>query len=125
MEDKEIQALKIVIKSGFPEDCRSLLSLVKPYAAYKSSLYILDNVVMLGDRVVVPHALRPRVLHLLHAAHQGIDRMKARAADVVYWHGIVGDISRQRESCVACHKMAKSNPSLPPHDPPEPEFPFQ
>ena len=44
---------------------------------------------MLGDRVVVALVLRPRVLHLLHAAHQGIDRMKARAADVVYWHGIV------------------------------------
>lgn len=125
VEDKEMQALMCVIKSGFPEDSRSLPSLVKPYAPYQSSLYILDSVVMLGDRVVVPHALRPRVLHLLHAAHQGVDRMKARAADVVYWHGIVGDISRQRESCVACHKMAKSNPSLPPYDPPEPEFPFQ
>ena len=30
-----------------------------------------------------------------------------------------------REACQACHKMAKSNPSLPPYDPPEPEYPFQ
>ena len=43
--------------------------------------------------------------------------MKARSADGVYWSGIVGDIAR--------HKMAKSNPSLPPYDSPEPEFPFQ
>ena len=63
MEDKEIQALKIVIKSGFPEDSRSLPNLVKPYAAYQSSLYILDKVVMLGDRVVIPLVLRPRALH--------------------------------------------------------------
>ena len=92
---------------------------------YKFSLYIVDNVIMLGDRVVVPKALRSSILHLLHAAHQGVDRMKARSADVVYWPGIVGDIARHREACQACHKSAKSNPSLPPYDPPEPEFPFQ
>ena len=46
--------------------------------------------------------------------------MKDRSADAVFWHGIVGDIARHRE---ACHKMAKSNPSLPPYDPPE--YPFQ
>ena len=84
---------------------------IKPYNPYQSSMYIVDNVVMLGDRVVVPQALRPSILHLLHAAHQGVDRMKDRSADAVFWHGIVGDIARHRE---ACHKMAKSNPSLPP-----------
>ena len=65
------------------------------------------------------------MLHLLHAAHQGIDRMKGRASRCVFWPGIVSDICRIRESCAACHKMAKSNPSLPPYPPPEPEYPFQ
>ena len=38
---------------------------------------------------------------------------------------IVGDIARHREACQPCHKMANSNPSLAPYDPPEPEYPFQ
>ena len=124
-EDTDMQDLKEYIMSGFPEDARLLPAHVKPYNTYKSALYIVDDVVMFGDRVVVPRALRQPVLHLLHAAHQGVDRMKARSADVVFWHGIVGDIARYREACQACHKMAKSNPSLPPYDPPEPEYPFQ
>ena len=123
-EDKDMQELMKVIRSGFPDDARNLPAHIKPYAQYKLSLYIVDNVIMLGDRVVVPQALRPSILHL-HAAHQGVDRMKARSADGVYWSGIVGDIARHREACQACHKMAKSNPSLPPYDSPEPEFPFQ
>ena len=124
-EDTEMQDVMKYIMSGFPEDARMLPAHVKPYNTYKSALYIVDNVIMFGDRVVVPHALRQPVLHLLHAAHQGVDRMKARSADVVFWHGIVGDIARYREACQACHRMAKSNPSLPPYDPPEPEYPFQ
>ena len=124
-EDKEMQDLMKVIMSGFPDDARHLPAQIRPYAPYKLSLYIVDSVVMLGDRVVVPQALRSSILHLLHAAHQGVDRMKARSADAVYWPGIVGDIARHREACHACHRMAKSNPSLPPYDTPEPEFPFQ
>ena len=80
---------------------------------------------MLGNRVIVPTSLRKKVLHLLHAAHQGVDRMKGRASESVFWPGIVADIERKRESCDACHKMAKSNPSLPPYPPPDPEYPFQ
>ena len=124
-EDNEMQDLIKYIMSGFPEDARMLPAHVKPYKTYQSALYIVDGVVMLGDRVVVPRALRLSVLHLLHAAHQGVDRMKARSADSVFWHGIVGDIVRHREACRTCHQMAKSNPSLPPYDPPEPEYPFQ
>ena len=51
--------------------------------------------------------------------------MKARAAESVFWPGIVGDITRTRWECLECNKMAKSNPQGPPHPPPEPEFPFQ
>ena len=124
-EDEETQDLIKVITDGFPEDARVLPAHLKPYNIYKSNLYVVDDVVMLGDKLVIPKALRQNVLHILHAAHQGIDRMKARASEVVYWPGIVGDIARHREECHACHRMAKSNPALPPHDPPEPEFPFQ
>ena len=80
---------------------------------------------MMSDRIVVPVNLRQDILHLLHAAHQGIDRMKARAGETVFWPGMVGDISRIRWECQDCHKMAKSNPAQPPHPPPDPEYPFQ
>ena len=86
-EDGEMQNLMKYIMSGFPEDAHA-----KPYNTYKSALYIVDMLIMFGERVVVPLALRQSVLHLLHAAHQGVDRMKARFADVVFWHGIVGDL---------------------------------
>ena len=59
------------IMSGFPEDARMLPAHVKPYKTYNSALYIVDRVIMFRDRVVVH--LRLCVLHLLHAAHQGVN----------------------------------------------------
>ena len=83
-EDSEMQDLVQTIISGFPEDARKLPSHTRQYNTYKDSLYVMGDVVMLGDRVVVPKILRPQILHLLHAAHQGVDRMKARSADMVF-----------------------------------------
>ena len=83
-EDREMQDLMAAIKSGFPLDSRALPSHVRPYAPNQLSLYTVDDVVMLGDRVIIPQGLRPAVLHLLHAALQGVAGMKARSAEAVY-----------------------------------------
>ena len=95
------------------------------YAPYASSLYVLDGVVMMSDRIVIPAALRRTIVSILHAAHQSIDRMKARASDSVFWPGLIADITKIRLECSECNKIAKSNPQTPPYPPTEPEFPFQ
>ena len=123
--DTTIQTILQLLATGFPDDARTLPAPVRPYHSLSSSLYELDGVLMLSDRIVVPTSLRPAILHLLHAAHQGVDRMKARASDTVFWPGMTGDISRVRWECMDCHKIAKSNPQAPPAQPAEPQFPFQ
>ena len=123
--DPTLQSVLQLLATGFPVDSRTLPASIRPYHPFSSSLYELDGVLMLSDRIVIPSSLRTAILTLLHAAHQGIDRMKARAGDTVYWPGIVGDISRTRWECLDCHKMAKSNPQAPPTPPADPEYPFQ
>ena len=124
-KDATIQSVLHTLQDGFPDDARPLAHDIRPFFPMKHALYELDGVLMLGDRIVVPADLRPHVLSLLHAAHQGVDRMKARATDTVYWPGLIGDISRTRAGCTACHKMAKSNPTQPPTPPEDPQYPFQ
>ena len=124
-KDATIQSVLHILQEGFPDDARPLAYDIRPFFPLRHALYELDGVLMLGDRIVVPADLRPAVLTLLHAAHQGVDRMKARAGDTVYWPGLTGDITRTRAECAACHKMAKSNPTQPPMPPADPQFPFQ
>ena len=90
-----------------------------------ASTTLSHGVLMMYERIVIPTSLCTDMLHLLHTAHQEIDRMKARTSDTVFWPGMVGDISRIRWECMDWHKMAKSNPQAPPAQPADPEYPFQ
>jgi hypothetical protein len=113
------------IQTGFPEDCRQLPPDLRPYHRLAQSLYTLDGVILLGQRIVIPSSLRPSMLEALHSGHQGVNAMRSRAQDSIYWPNITVDIARVRDHCAHCHRMAKSNARQPPSDPAQPEYPFQ
>ena len=75
--------------------------------------YIIDGVVIYNDRVIVPTLLRNVVLDALHAAHQDISSMRARARVTVFWTGMSKDIQKSRQSCQPCIKIAPSQPNIP------------
>ena len=123
--DEQLITLQHVIEDGFPEDCRQLAPELRPYHRISGSLCIVDGVVLSGSRIVIPRALRQGILEALHAAHQGVSAMFARAADSVYWPNMSVDIQRIRDECSHCHRIAKSNPMQPPTDITPPVYPFQ
>ena len=123
--DKMFLDLIYHLEAGFPEDCRELPAELRPYHRYAASLCVVDGVVLMGQRIVIPPALRTSILNALHAAHQGVSAMRARAMDSVYWPDITIDIARVRDQCAHCHQMAKSNPMQPPSDITPPDYPFQ
>ena len=113
------------IREGFPEKCKDMAPELRPYHRVAGSLCCVDGVILMGQRVVIPISLRPSILDALHAAHQGVNAMCARAADSVYWPNMTTDITRTRDECSYCHRIAKSNPMQPPSDITPPEYPFQ
>ena len=124
LKDKTLQDLITAIHDGFArEDNR--MGPLKQYKQYADSLYTINGVVMLGQKIVIPASLREQVLDALHAAHQGVGAMCQRAADTVFWPGITADITKKREECSHCHRIAKSNPSEPPEDIEFPCYPMQ
>ena len=123
--DSILQRLQLLINEGFPDDCRQLTADIRPYHRMSASLCIVDGVVLTGNRIIIPAALRPGILEALHAAHQGVSAMCARAADSVYWPNISVDIQRIRDHCTHCHRVAKSNAMQPPSEIIPPEYPFQ
>ena len=50
---------------------------------------------MNGVSVVIPAVLRQEVLEVLGSAHQGVQVMRDRAADTLYWPGMHEDISKK------------------------------
>lgn len=122
--DETLKALKYTLQTGMP-NIQDLDQSLKPFHRYADHLYVIDGVVMLGQRIIIPISLQGQLLKALHAAHQGIGIMNQRAADSIFWPGISVDISRTRNECEDCHRIAKSNAMEPPPDISLPEYPFQ
>ena len=84
-----------------------------------------QGLVLMDRRIVIPKPLRKKILHCLHSAHQGVDGMKARANDSVYWPGMNASIRNFRANCSFCTTIAPSQPREPITMTPSPEWPFQ
>ena len=113
------------VRDGFPPSRKILPEMIRPYWRHREALYVVDGVVMFGERVVIPLALRKVALEVLHAAHQGVRGMQLRAGTSVWWPGITPDIQQVRDQCKTCETVAPSQPRCTPEPLPEPDFPFQ
>ena len=67
--DQTFISLINLLEEGFPDDCRELPLELRPYQRYATGLCVVDGVVLMGQRIVVPPSLRQPILKALHAAH--------------------------------------------------------
>ena len=63
-----------------------------PYFDVRYCLNVVDRILVKGEAVVIPMALRPSIKRRLHSAHLGRDSMLHRARGTVYWPIMAGDI---------------------------------
>jgi len=61
-----------------------------------------------GHRIDIPNSMRRDVLAILHSSHQGIERIKRRARQTVYWPAINSDIQNTVQSCSKCQESLPS-----------------
>ena len=108
-----------------PDKVHKLPPQLRGYHQFRNHLYSVDGVIMYKERIVIPPKLRQEVLNSLHAAHQGVTAMQARAESSIFWPGITADILSMRSNCSHCNRMAPSQPSAPPTPAISPEYPFQ
>ena len=125
VKDANYQTLIDICTNGFPVHSSKLSDYLRPFHKLENQLHIINGVVMFGERIVIPSALRKEVLEGLHAAHQGVAGMKARAATCVYWPGISSDITRRRSQCQTCNTIAPSQPRQPLQQSLSPTYPFE
>ncbi|XP_062550143.1 uncharacterized protein K02A2.6-like [Armigeres subalbatus] len=70
--------------------------------ALKEKLQIVEGILLMEDKVVVPRSIKHAVLKLLHANHSGMTKMKQLARRSIYWGGINSDIEDFVKSCETC-----------------------
>ncbi|XP_043212657.1 uncharacterized protein K02A2.6-like [Amphibalanus amphitrite] len=84
---------------------------LQPFYRRRLELSAQNGVVLWGNRIVLPTALRKQWLSLLHEGHPGVVAMKAKARAHAWWPGMDAAIESTVESCQACQL---SRPRAPP-----------
>ena len=120
-----MRLLPELIEDGMPKTRNEMPVSIRQFHQCRRELSTTDGVAIYKDRVIIPPALRHAVLAALHAAHQGVSMMTARAETSIFWPGMTEDIAKVHNECDHCHRMAPSQPAAPPTQPILPVYPFQ
>ena len=123
--DEELQELAKWVMNGFPDEKQPLSKNCQDYWQYREKLCVVDGVILLDQRMIIPKGLRLSVLQALHSAHQGTSGMTSRAQGCVFWPGISDDISKTHNQCGICNRIAPSQAHMPPIESNPPLYPFQ
>ena len=123
--DTEYQELVRIIVRGFPSRKEDLTPALQIFFKCRDKLRLVENVILFGDRILIPALLRPRLLEVLHSSHQGSTGMLLRAEASMFWPNMSRDIHETRLKCRSCDVYAPSQPDMPPITPEVPVYPFQ
>ena len=105
--DPELQQLQKVIMSGWPQSKVETPVETRPYWNYRDEISCYKELMWKGDRITVPHNVRPEILQCIHAAHLG--KCRARARSAVFWPGINSAIDELVSKCSSCQQHQPSN----------------
>lgn len=103
-KDALLSQLRHYIKEGWPT-YKNVVEGSRPFYEFRDELNLCEDLVLKGDRIIIPKSMQPEVLKLLHTGHMGIHRTISRAEDTVFWLGINQHIKKYIKSCLACLKF--------------------
>ena len=83
---------------------------VRTYLNAQTEITSKDGVLLRDSRVIIPTALRARVLNMLHLTHIGIVRMKSLARMHVWWPSIEVYIAAHCKDYTACVETGPNRP---------------
>ena len=124
-KDNTLTSLKDVIVNGWPENAKDLPKNLRPYWSMKDQLTTENDLILQGERIIIPNTMKSYILHTIHTGHLGIEKCRLRANTCVYWHGMSRDIETFVKQCITCRTHQNSQPREPLHQHDIPEHPWQ
>lgn len=95
--DKTLDIVKRCLRSGAWDYVE-----VRPFLPFKNELGFIGDLVVRGNKLVVPDTLKTRMIEIAHEGHPGESVMKRRLRDRVWWPGMDSDAVNRVKSCEGC-----------------------
>ena len=96
--------------NGWPNRCTNIPRITRNYWDFRDELSIEDDLLMKGERVIIPPSCRDAIMDDLHKSHTGINKALALARTCVYWPGMEADETAYIKRCLMC--IESSNPPI-------------
>ena len=109
-KDLVLQQFIEYVMKGWPKLQKDCLEQLRPYHTFKEEISTIDGLLFKGQRLIVPSALRSKVLQVLHRSHMGVTKTLDRARSTFFWVGISKDIENVIGNCEVCQKYARRQP---------------
>lgn len=112
-KDHELIKLKEAVRNGWPSHKAALDPEIHVYWAIKEEISEQEGLLLRGERLIVPRAMRPEMLSKIHESHLGIEKCKRRARDVLYWPGMNDQITQTVSKYEVCASFQRNNQKEP------------
>ena len=93
--------------NGWPRVRRHIPRIVCIYWDFRDELLIEGDILMKGERIIIPTSCRDSILADLHKSHEGANRSLSLARTCLYWPGMEADVMDYIKQCVTCINNAK------------------
>ncbi|RXN21973.1 Transposon Ty3-G Gag-Pol poly [Labeo rohita] len=114
-QDPVLQRLCNILKSGWPSSQSKLPVEIRKYFPFRDELTVDEDIIMKGQKVVVPESLRSEYVTIIHRGHPGLEATKRRARGIVFWPSLNKDIENQVLSCSICNSLKSHQQKEPLH----------
>ena len=84
---------------SWPDSRKDCDPLILDYWNFRDEVSVENGLLFKGYRLIVPKNLRNKVLQLVHKGHFGIEKMRRRAKETLFWPVIIKDIIEIAQSC--------------------------
>ena len=92
-----------LISNGWPSSRKKVPHGAKPYYHSRHELSIQDGLIFKSNRVVIPTSMRSDMKKQIHRSHTGMEGCLRTARELMYWHGMNGDVRDLIAHCPVCH----------------------
>ena len=83
------------------------------YKALSEELWVLGQLVLRGNPIVMPESLWKHTIALAHEGHQGMTRTKARLREKVWWPNMEKQVEHFVKACHPCLLVGPSSKTEP------------
>ena len=111
--DTSIQKIKTYLIEGWTDVVNKCDPEIRHYYGFRDELSENNGMVYKGQQLVVPTAMKSRIMKSIHEGHQGISKSIIRAKMYFYWPAMNKEITDMVNKCSSCQEHRNCQPKEP------------